>query len=360
MPALWTPEFWRGRRVWLSGHTGFKGSWLALWLLHWGAEVEGYALAPEPDGGPPLFDSLGIAADLAHDERADLADLQRLTARLRAFQPEVVFHLAAQPLVQRSYREPLLTWNANVIGTCHVLEALRQLEHPCVAVFITTDKVYENREWDYGYREADPLGGHDPYSSSKAAAELAIASWRASFCGPLPYQRPSLRLASARAGNVIGGGDWAEYRIVPDAMRALMASESIDVRAPGSTRPWQHVLEPLGGYLLLAERLHADPSLATAFNFGPDRSANRSVRQLVEEILCHWPGSWSDRSDPAARHEAKRLDLSTDRAYHQLGWLPRWGFETTVAETVAWYRRFQTGESVRELCLEQIRRYVKA
>lgn len=358
MTGHWTPEFWRGRRVWLSGHTGFKGSWLALWLLHWGAEVEGYALDPEP--GPSLYESLGLKADLVRDERADLADHQRLATRLHRFQPEVVFHLAAQPLVQRSYGDPLATWNANVIGTCHVLEALRQLEHPCVAVMVTTDKVYDNQEWDYGYREEDPLGGKDPYSSSKAAAELAIASWRASFCGSLPHQRPTLRLASARAGNVIGGGDWAENRIVPDAMRALMAGLPIAVRAPASTRPWQHVLEPLGGYLKLAEKLHANPRLATAFNFGPDRTANRSVRQLVEEILSHWSGSWEDRSDPHARHEAGRLDLSIDRAHHQLSWSPKWTFETTIAETVAWYRRHQAGEPARALCLEQIDRYAQA
>jgi len=357
LDQAWTPDFWRGRRVWLSGHTGFKGSWLALWLLHWGAVVEGYALDPEPNGGPPLFDCLGLAADLARDERADLADAERLACRLRAFQPEVVFHLAAQPLVQRSYNQPLLTWSVNVIGTCHLLEALRQLEQPCVAVMITTDKVYHNHEWDYGYRECDPLGGHDPYSSSKAAAELAIASWRASFCGSLPHQRPDLRLVSARAGNVIGGGDWAEHRIVPDAIRALIAKQAIVVRSPESTRPWQHVLEPLGGYLQLAERLHADPSLATAFNFGPERSANRPVRQLVEEILRHWAGTWHNHADPKARHEAGRLDLSTDRAFHQLGWKPRWDFETTIAETVTWYRRFHAGEPARELCLEQIQRY---
>lgn len=359
MPVQASPEFWRGKRVWLSGHTGFKGSWLALWLLYWGAQVEGYALDPELSGGPSLFNSLGLADDLARDERADLADRARLTSRLQAFKPDVVFHLAAQPLVQHSYREPLLTWNANVIGTCHVLEGIRQLQHPCVAVMITTDKVYDNREWDHGYREGDPLGGHDPYSSSKAAAELAIASWRASFCGPLPHQSPQLRIASARAGNVIGGGDWAEQRIVPDAMRALIASQPIAVRSPAATRPWQHVLEPLGGYLLLAEQLSQETSLATSFNFGPDRLSNRSVRQLVEEILIHWPGSWCDQSNPAAHHEAGRLDLSTDRAYHRLGWSPRWNFETTIAETVAWYQRFQAGEPARQLCLEQIERYVR-
>lgn len=354
----WNPNFWRGRRVWLSGHTGFKGSWLALWLLHWGAVVEGYALDPEPDASASLYHHLALESGLARDERADLAEARRLEERLLDFQPEVVFHLAAQPLVQRSYSEPLQTWNTNVIGTCHVLEALRKLEQPCVAVLITTDKVYDNREWDYGYRENDPLGGHDPYSSSKAAAELAIASWRASFCGPLPHQRPGLRLVSARAGNVIGGGDWADNRIVPDAVRALKQGQAIGVRAPASTRPWQHVLEPLGGYLLLAERLHADPGLATAFNFGPERSANRCVRELVEEILRHWPGSWIDQSDPRARHEAGRLDLSTDRAFHQLGWSPRWDFARTIAETIRWYRRFEAGESARDLCLEQIESYL--
>ena len=360
MPVRWTKEFWQGKRVWLSGHTGFKGSWLALWLVHWGAIVEGYAHDPEPVGGASLFESLGLAADLAHDVRADLANAEHLADRLRTFQPEVVFHLAAQPLVQRSYREPLLTWKSNVIGTCHVLEALRQLDRPCVAVMITTDKVYDNREWDYGYREDDPLGGHDPYSSSKAAAELAIASWRSSFCGSLPHQRSCLRLATARAGNVIGGGDWAENRIVPDAVRALMAGDPIVVRAPSSTRPWQHVLEPLGGYLQLAEQLHANPGLATAFNFGPDRSANRPVRHLVEEILRHWSGTWQDHSDPLAHHEAGRLDLTTDRAFHQLGWSPRWSFEKTISETITWYRRFHSGEAARDLCLEQIEGYLRA
>lgn len=353
-------DFWRGRRVWLSGHTGFKGSWLALWLIHWGAIVEGFALDPievEP-AGVPLYQDLGLSADLDHDERADLADLDLIVARLQAFRPEVVFHLAAQPLVRRSYCEPLLTWQTNVIGTCHVLEALRQLPDPCTAVLITTDKVYDNREWDFGYREQDPLGGHDPYSSSKAATEIAIASWRASFCGSAPHQRPDLRIASARAGNVIGGGDWAADRIVPDAIRALMAGQDIAVRSPRSTRPWQHVLEPLGGYLLLAERLHGDPSLASAFNFGPDREANRPVQKLVEGILTHWPGQWRDASDPLASHEAGRLDLTTDKAFHQLGWRPRWDFDTTVAETTEWYRRFHAGESCRQLCLEQIDRYL--
>jgi CDP-glucose 4,6-dehydratase len=210
--------------------------------------------------------------------------------------------------------------------------------------------VYRNSEWLYGYRENDPLGGHDPYSSSKAAAELAIASWRASFCGSLPHQSPHLRIASARAGNVIGGGDWAADRIVPDAMRALGRGEPIGVRNPAATRPWQHVLEPLGGYLLLAERLSADPSLAETFNFGPQLEANRSVRELVEQALRHWPGSWEDQSDPQAPHEASLLNLVIDKAHHQLGWSPRWTFATTVERTVGWYRQVQEGHTSALAC----------
>jgi CDP-glucose 4,6-dehydratase len=216
------------------------------------------------------------------------------------------------------------------------------LDEPCTAVLITTDKVYRNNEWLYGYRENDPLGGHDPYSSSKAAAELAIASWRSSFCGNQPHQTPNLRIASARAGNVIGGGDWAADRIVPDAVRALAEGRSIGVRNPGATRPWQHVLEPLGGYLRLAEQLAAaaDPApLATAFNFGPQMEANRSVRELVEESLRHWPGRWVDQGDPSNPHEAHMLNLAIERSHHQLGWAPRWPFATTIERTVRWYRQ---------------------
>ena len=213
--------------------------------------------------------------------------------------------------------------------------------------------------WLYGYRENDPLGGHDPYSSSKAAAELAIASWRASFCGSLPHQSPHLRIASARAGNVIGGGDWAADRIVPDAMRALGRGEPIGVRNPAATRPWQHVLEPLGGYLLLADRLSADPSLADAFNFGPQLEANRSVRELVEEALHHWPGSWVDQSDPGAPHEASLLNLVIDKAHHQLGWAPRWNFATTLERTVNWYRRLQQGQATAlECCRADLAAYL--
>jgi CDP-glucose 4,6-dehydratase len=341
------PSFWSGRRVLLTGHTGFKGSWLAFWLLELGAKVTGLALAP--DTHPSLFTQLELDRRLDHrvGDIREAAVLAELVAEIR---PEVVLHLAAQPLVRRSYAEPVATWSANVMGTIHVLEALRRLDGPCTAVLITTDKVYRNNEWLYGYRENDPLGGHDPYSSSKASAEIAIASWRASFCGPLPHQTPHLRIASARAGNVIGGGDWAADRIVPDAMRALGRGEPIGVRNPAATRPWQHVLEPLGGYLRLAERLSADASLADAFNFGPQLEANRSVRELVETALRHWPGQWLDQSDPQAPHEASLLNLVIDKAHHQLGWAPRWNFSTTVKRTVTWYRRLQEGEASALAC----------
>jgi CDP-glucose 4,6-dehydratase len=339
------PDFWRGRRVLLTGHTGFKGSWLAFWLLELGAVVTGVALPPEP--GANLFDALDLAAGLNH-RIGDIRDPAVTREAVEACSPEVVLHMAAQPLVRRSYAEPLATWETNVMGTIHLLEALRPLPEPCTAVLITTDKVYRNNEWLYGYRENDPLGGHDPYSSSKAAAELAIGSWRSSFCGALPHQTPQLRIASARAGNVIGGGDWAADRIVPDAMRALSEARPIGVRNPAATRPWQHVLEPLGGYLLLAERLAgaAEPGpLASAFNFGPQLEANRSVRELVEEALRHWPGSWIDQSDASSPHEASLLNLVIDKAHHQLGWAPRWPFATTIERTVGWYRQVHEGDA---------------
>jgi CDP-glucose 4,6-dehydratase len=353
--------FWRGRRVLLTGHTGFKGSWLAFWLVELGAEVTGVALPPEP--GPSLFKALGLASRLNH-RIGDIRDPAVLHQAVEACRPEVVLHLAAQPLVRRSYSEPVSTWETNVMGTIHLLQALRPLPAPCSAVLITTDKVYRNNEWLYGYRENDPLGGHDPYSSSKAAAELAIASWRNSFCGDQHHQTPHLRVASARAGNVIGGGDWAADRIVPDAMRALAEDRPIGVRNPAATRPWQHVLEPLGGYLRLAEQLAsaADPApLATAFNFGPQLEANRSVRELVEESLRHWPGSWEDQSNPSSPHEANLLNLVIDRAHHQLGWAPRWSFATTIERTVRWYRQvYEAGSDALACCQDDLTHYLNS
>jgi CDP-glucose 4,6-dehydratase len=352
--------FWQGKRVLLTGHTGFKGSWLLLLLLELGAEVWGYALQPEPETN--LFCQLQpkLAGRFIHIE-ADIADLTTLMTAVKDCKPEVVFHLAAQPLVRQSYIDPLGTWATNVMGSLNLLESLKLVQNRCAVAMVTTDKVYENLEWIYGYRENDPLGGHDPYSASKAGAELAIASWRSSFCGPDSHQTPHLHIATARAGNVIGGGDWANNRIVPDAMRALTAGEAIGVRNPDATRPWQHVLEPIGGYLLLAEQLAtATQPLCEAFNFGPNLSSNRSVAELIETILEHWPGHWFSQADPMAVHEAGLLNLQIDKAHHQLGWRPRWDYATTIQRTVAWYRNVHAGAEPWQCCLDDLAAYQDA
>jgi CDP-glucose 4,6-dehydratase len=350
---------WKKVRVLLTGHTGFKGSWLLLWLQQLGAEVWGYALEPEPE--PNLFCQIArqlSSCDSWHHYTGDLADRELLGQCVQDCQPEVVLHLAAQPLVRHSYSDPLGTWATNVQGSLHLLEALKTLNHPCSVVMVTTDKVYENREWVYGYREPDRLGGHDPYSASKAAAEIAIASWRSSFCGYESHQTPYLRIATARAGNVIGGGDWAADRIVPDAMRALAQGEPIAVRNPSATRPWQHVLEPLAGYLKLAQALATDPEPpCEAFNFGPQLESNRQVRDLVSTILTHWPGNWTDQSDRHAPHEAGLLHLQIDKAHHRLGWKPRWNYDITIKRTVSWYRKVHEGADPLECCLADLERY---
>ena len=324
------PSVFRGRRVWLSGHTGFKGSWLSEWLLQFGAVVHGYALAPHTT--PALFDQLGLAGRLEH-EVADIRDAEGLRRSIRSFRPDFVIHMAAQPLVRRSYAIPVETYETNVMGTINVLEALRGTSHPCSAVIVTTDKCYENFESGRAYEESDPLGGHDPYSSSKAMAEIATAAYRNSY-----FQKGPVRLASARAGNVIGGGDWAEDRIVPDAMRALEMGKPITVRNPKAVRPWQHVLEPLSGYLALIARLTEDPAVAVPFNFGPGPESNRTVEDLVAELLKYCKGSWRDASDPQAPHEATLLSLSIARSQAALNWQPKWGFGQTVEKTAAWYR----------------------
>lgn len=338
-------NIYRGKRVLLTGHTGFKGAWLAEWLLDLGAEVTGFALPPPTT--PSLFDQLGLASRLRHIE-GDVRDLAAVRAAFAAARPDFVFHLAAQPLVRLSYEQPTETFAANVMGTANVLEAARLAAdpaRPCAVVAITTDKCYENREWVHSYREEDPMGGYDPYSASKGAAELVISSYRRSFFSALGC---SVRLASARAGNVIGGGDWALDRIVPDCIRALAKGDTIPVRNKVATRPWQHVLEPLSGYLWLGSAL-AQPQVSgfkfqpsvyqSAFNFGPALASNRTVAELVQEILKHWPGRWEDKSDPNAPHEAKLLNLATDKAHHLLGWSPAWPFAETISRTVAWYRQ---------------------
>ena len=344
--------------VLLTGHTGFKGAWLSHWLLMLGAKVVGIALPPNT--APSLFDHLNLALRLNHNV-FDIRDVERLTAKILSSRPDYVFHLAAQPLVRLSYSEPVETWTTNVIGTVNMLQALRALaslyeseNRVCSSVFISTDKCYENCEWLYGYREDDALGGHDPYSSSKAASELAIGAWRRSYFNPDDaVGLPRVGIASARAGNVVGGGDWAEDRIVPDCIRHLQRNEPIPVRRPTATRPWQHVLEPLSGYLQLAVRQkralvdHCGEDLATyssAYNFGPNLVSNRSVKALTEEIVRHWPGRLVDCSDARAPHEAELLNLSWEKAFHRLGWQPRWDFGTTIARTVAWYRQKLAGD----------------
>ncbi len=347
-----------GKTVWLSGHTGFKGAWLAHWLLELGATVRGFSLTPYTT--PALFDQLELAGRL-HHEIGDVRDAAAVRQSIAAAQPDFVLHLAAQPLVRHSYAEPVETYATNVMGTVHVVEALRSLHKPCAAIFVTTDKCYENREWVHGYREEDRLGGHDPYSSSKAASEIAIASFRRSF-----FQNHPVKLASARAGNVIGGGDWALDRIVPDCIRALQNGAPIPVRNKTATRPWQHVLEPLSGYLWLAVQLYqasaSNPPLASAFNFGPGHDANRTVKELLDEILRHWPGTWEDKSDPKAVHEAGLLQLTTDKAHALLGWSPAWKFSDAVEQTIKWYRTSLGADTaaVRQLTSAQIAAYVAA
>nr|WP_255599370.1 CDP-glucose 4,6-dehydratase [Hasllibacter sp. MH4015] len=339
-------SFWAGKRVLVTGHTGFKGSWLSLWLIQLGAEVSGFAL--EPDTTPALFDQLGLAGKLDH-RIGDIRTKGALEARVAEVQPDVVFHLAAQPLVLASYEDPMATWDTNVMGTVHMLDALRQLTHPCAAIMITTDKVYENRETEQPYSEGDRLGGHDPYSASKAGCELAIASYRKSF-----FHSHPVRVIAARAGNVIGGGDWAKNRIVPDIARALAAGDVIGVRNPDAQRPWQHVLEPLAGYLRLAEQAFGGAALAPAYNFGPDPQDVRPVRDLVEGAVAHWPGRWEDRSDPDAPHEAGLLSLENALARQDIGYTPRWTFDTCLARTMAWYRAVHEGAEPAEITAAQI------
>lgn len=326
--------YYTNRRVLVTGHTGFKGAWLALWLKKLGAKVTGLALPAPTD---PNLHALIQPGTFDQEITCDIRDAAALALAVKEAQPEIVFHLAAQPLVRLSYTEPLSTLDTNVMGTAHLLEAIRLAAINCVTVCVTSDKCYENREWEFAYRENDPMGGHDIYSMSKGATELVVASWNRSFFQPNPGLGP---VVTVRAGNVIGGGDYAADRIVPDCIRALQSAKPIHVRNPIAVRPWQHVLECLSGYLWLGARLAQEGKtsrLASSFNFGPEPSSRQPVRRLVEEILRHWPGEWTDGSTPGSLHEATLLSLSIEKAGAWLKWYPSWQFEETIQRTVDWY-----------------------
>ena len=336
-------SFWRGRRVVVTGHTGFKGGWLSLWLARMGAEVTGIALPPETT--PSLFDLVRLPDDVK-SHFADVRDAAAIAGLIRAARPEIVLHLAAQPLVRRSYRQPLETFGSNVMGTAHVLDALRDLPGVKAAVIITTDKVYRNVETIFPYREDDALGGHDPYSASKAAAELVTASYRDAF-----LSAQGVAVATARAGNVIGGGDWSEDRLIPDAVRAWGEGRTLDIRRPDAVRPWQHVLEPLSAYLCLAERLVQNPALAGAYNFGPRTDEAATVREVVElarKVFGRGEATFAET--PQGPHEAGLLALEIAKARETLGVAPRWNLVEGVTRTMNWYRGWLEGADVRGLC----------
>lgn len=350
--------FFKGKKVLVTGHTGFKGSWLSIWLNELGAEVVGIGLDPYSD--KDNFVLSGIADRIKTDIRADIRDGEKLKEIFDEYKPDIVFHLAAQPLVRLSYDIPVQTYQTNVMGTINVLEAIRAFESVKVGIMITTDKCYENKEQIWGYRENEPMGGYDPYSSSKGAAEIAISSWRRSYFNPDNYDRHGKSIASVRAGNVIGGGDWALDRIIPDCIRALETGKPIDIRSPKSIRPWQHVLEPLSGYMLLAKKMWEHPTeYCEGWNFGPRAESISTVWDVASKVVENYgSGELRDLSDPNALHEAKLLMLDISKAKFKLGWEPRLNIDRTVALTVAWYKDY-THIPVYELCLRQINEYLQ-
>ncbi|MCE7058639.1 CDP-glucose 4,6-dehydratase [Dyadobacter sp. CY343] len=352
-------EYYKGKRVFLTGHTGFKGAWMLQWLNILGAEVKGYALAPL--NATDLYNCID-GDQLCNSVIADIRDRDRLISEVNSFQPDFIFHLAAQPLVRLSYQIPSETFEVNAIGTANLLDAARALQNACCVVLITTDKVYENNEWHYPYRENDRLGGYDPYSASKACAEIVISSYRNSFFNPAHFSEHKKGIASARAGNVIGGGDWSKDRIIPDVIRALQKDEAIHVRNPFSVRPWQHALEPVAGYLHLGTRLAENPGLySQSYNFGPFAEDNLTVEELVQQAIQYWgAGSYESKMMTGQPHEAGLLKLDISKAINELGWKPKYNAKKAIAITLEWYKAFSISQSeaakvTRETILEYAR-----
>lgn len=345
-------SFWQGKTVLLTGHTGFKGSWCSLWLQALGAKVHGLSL--EPPTQPSLFQQAHVEQGMASSTIGDIREYSTVLTTMQRVQPDVILHMAAQPLVRLSYSQPVETYATNVMGTVHVLEAARQVGSAKALVNITTDKCYENKEWAWGYRENEPMGGYDPYSNSKGCSELVTSAYRQSF-----FQNSGMALASARAGNVIGGGDWALDRLVPDILRAFEQDQAVVIRNPNSTRPWQHVLEPLSGYLMLAERLYTEgQAWAQAWNFGPHEDDAKPVQWIVERMVKLWGGQAQWRLDGGQHpHEAHYLKLDISKAKSELGWAPRWSLEQALARIVQWHQTWLAQGDVRQTCLNQINEY---
>ena len=349
------PQFWKNKSVFLTGHTGFKGGWLTLWLSSMGAKVTGYALAPNTN--PNLFDVLAMDAMIEKSYIADIRDLASLQKAMALSKPDLVIHMAAQPLVRYSYANPVETYATNVMGTVHVLESTRTIESVGATVVVTTDKCYENREREAGYREDEAMGGFDPYSSSKGCAELVTSAYRQSY-----FSKSVNQVASARAGNVIGGGDWSQDRLIPDAIKAFEANQPLMIRNPLATRPWQHVLEPLSGYLVLAQALYEQGSaFASAWNFGPRDEDNRMVKEVIDLLISDWGSSarW-EKEGSEQPHEANLLKLDCSKACAQLDWTPKWGLEIAVQKIVEWQKAYQQKQNMQELSLVQINHYMSA
>lgn len=363
-------NFWENKKVLITGNTGFKGSWLTLYLLKKKAKVFGFSLKDQNNN--LLFKEIhnNIKKNSTfefHNISGDINNIDSITQTVIDFEPDIIFHLAAQPLVINSYKDPIYTWQTNVIGSMNLLKACNSLKKKCSIIITTTDKVYENKEWVYGYRENDNLGGHDPYSASKAALEICVSSWIKSFIGNDDYQNNNLSIATVRAGNVIGGGDWSESRIVPDIVRSILNKKILNIRYPLSIRPWQHVLEPLNGYVKLAELMHKNHKVNpkenifnSSFNFGPGKNSNKKVKDLVLEFYKHWEGQYFFERIESNLHEAGLLTLVSEKAELLINWKSKWDFETTIKYTAQWYKDFYSNKSAYDCCIRDINEFEKS